>query len=129
MGCPGGAPKETNAMRKILALALVLGLAVLVGGVAGAAGDGSGTGGAASGPIGVRYDWIGGVGEVSIIGSPGMLFQAYDSFGQPVAEGVLPDSYFSAPAGNSGVGPDGVVLYVVVGGGIVAVTDPDWEWN
>ena len=31
--------------------------------------------------------------------------------------------------GNSGVGPDGAIIYVVVADDVVAVTDPDWDWN
>ena len=116
-------------MQKLFALALVLGVAVLVGGVADATGDGTGNGNQASAPIGVRYDWAGGDGEMSIVGAPGMPFQAFDSLGQSVAAGVLSAEFVSVPVGNSGTGADGVVLHVIVGDDIVAVADPDWEWN
>lgn len=114
-------------MRKILALTLALGVAVLVGGIADAT-VGPHYGDQAA-PTGVRYDWWGSQGELSVVGEPGSSFVAFDCLGNPVAAGQLDEPCVAVPAGNSGVGPNGVVIFVALEGDVVAVTDPDWEWN
>lgn len=113
-------------MRKILALTLVLGTAILVGGLADASGGHQPTDSAYA--TGVRYDWWGTEGELSLVGEPGMSFAAFDSLGNPIADGQLEAPHMSYAVGNSGPGPDGVVVFVVVGSEVVGVTDPDWSW-
>lgn len=78
---------------------------------------------------GVHYDWWGDMGELSLVGAPGSTYAVYDIDGNAVDGGVLDAPHVSFVVGNAGVGPDGAVIYVVVNGDIVAVTDPDWEWN
>ena len=115
-------------MRKILALTLILGTAVLMGGLADA------SGGHADDPTstitkGVRYDWWGNEGELSLVAEPGATYTVFDHIGNPLAAGVMASNFESFPAGNSGVGPDGVIVFVVMEGNVYSVTDPDWEWN
>ncbi len=115
-------------MRKILALTLILGMAVLVGGYA------SATGGNELDPAdatisGVKYDWWGSEGELSIVGAPGSHYAVFDSMGHAIAGGMLETQHVSFIAGNSGTGPDGVVVFVLVDDEVVAVTDPDWNWD
>lgn len=114
-------------MRKLLVLSLVIGLAALVGDFAGAnpvdPGPSDGT------ATGVQYDWWGSQGEMSIVGTPGSAYFVFDAMGAPVADGVLDAPATSFPAGNSGIGPDGTVVFVLVGDDVLSVTDPDWEWN
>ena len=78
---------------------------------------------------GVDYEWWGDIGELSIVGTPGSTFAAYDVNGNAVGGGVLEAPTVSFLAGNAGIGPDGTVIYVIVDDDIVAVTDPDWDWN
>ena len=60
-----------------------------------------------------------------------LSFQGYvtDSLGNPIADGVLERGEVSFVTGTSGVGPDGTIVYVFVGGEVVAVTDPEWDWD
>ncbi len=78
---------------------------------------------------GVDYEWWGDIGELSIVGTPGTKFVAYDINGNAVAGGVLDAPSVSFLAGNAGVGPDGTMIYVIVDDDIVAVSDPHWEWD
>ncbi|MDJ0522435.1 MAG: hypothetical protein QNJ90_10235 [Planctomycetota bacterium] len=114
-------------MRKVIALTLMIGVAALAGGVAGASGVAD-VDTASATPSGVKYEWFGNEGELSIVGAPGSRYVVYDSLGTPVAGGELDQKLVSFVAGNSGVGPDGVIVFVVVEDDVVAVTDPDWSW-
>jgi len=115
-------------MRKILTLTLILGIAVLVGGLADANGA-TGVDASSATATGVRYDWWGSAGELSIVGEPGTTYAVYDSNGTAVAGGQLDASAVAFVVGNSGPGPNGVLVYVLVGNDVFATTDPNWEWN
>ncbi len=114
-------------MRKYLALTLVLAMAVMVGNFADASGAAD-LDPADATASGVKYDWYGSQGDLSIVGTPGTKYAVYDSTGAEVADGALGDSEVTFVAGNSGYGPDGVIVYVVIGDDVFASTDPDWSW-
>ena len=78
---------------------------------------------------GVDYEWYGDSGELTLIGDPGTRYSAYDIDGNVVGDGLFDSSVVSFVAGNAGVGPDGAIVYVVVDDEVVAVTDPEWDWN
>lgn len=78
---------------------------------------------------GVTYEWHGDLGELSLVGTPGTHYSAYDVDGNEVGHGVFEENQVSFLAGNAGVGPDGTIIYVIVDSEIVAVTDPDWNWD
>ena len=78
---------------------------------------------------GVLYDWYGDAGELTVVGEPGARYAAYDVDGNVIGDGELEGSSVSFVAGNAGFGPDGTIVYVVVDDDIVAVTDPEWDWN
>ena len=114
-------------MRTFKTMLLALGIAVVVAGLA--------TTSAASLDLsdatasGVTYDWHGDLGVLSITGNPGTTFAAWDSSGNAIGAGILDEGSVSFLAGNAGPGSDGAVVYVIVDREIVAVTDPEWDWD
>jgi hypothetical protein len=114
-------------MRNIKYPLAVLCMAVVIAALAGASVAGPNPADATAN--GVVYDWLGDWGEVTIVGDPGTRFDAFDSFGNPIAEGVLDGSDVSFVTGNSGAGPDGTIVFVLIGNDVVAVTDPNWDWD
>ncbi len=114
-------------MRTFKTTLLALGIAVVVAGLA--------TTSAASIDLsdatasGVSYDWHGDLGVLSITGRPGTTFAAWDAAGNAIGAGTLDEGSVSFLAGNAGTGPGGAVLYVIVDNDIVAVTDPEWDWD
>ncbi len=116
-------------MRKFAALGLLLAAALFATVSMANATDGDASAPAPDSTVGVQYEWWGDVGMLSIVGQPGSFYEVYDAMGQPIAGGTLDGAHVSFVAGNSGVGPDGTIVFVRVNDEVVAVTDPDWEWN
>ena len=114
-------------MRKYLALTLVLAMAVMVGSFADASGAAD-IDPADATTSGVKYDWYGSQGDLSIVGTPGTKYAVFDSNGAEVGGGALAESEVTFVVGNSGYGPGGVVLWVLIGDEVFASTDPDWSW-
>jgi hypothetical protein len=79
--------------------------------------------------IGVRYEWAGTEGMLSISSRPGIPFSAMASTGEVVAVGVTEPNVLMMPVRNTGPGPDGGWLTIVVGETQFVVTDPDWIWQ
>lgn len=78
---------------------------------------------------GAVYKWWGNTGELTVVGQDGAPFAAYDINGNMVGHGAIDGGAVSFLAGNSGVGPDGTIIYVIVDSEIVAATDPDYDWR
>ena len=78
---------------------------------------------------GVKYDWYGDAGELSLVGQTGAHWSAYDINGNIVGDGKFHADDVRFLVGNAGVGPDGTIIYVIVDNDVVAVTDPDWNWD
>ncbi len=108
---------------------LWLGLAVAVAVVGLATASSAEIDTAAATASGVHYDWYGDTGELTVVGERGRRFAAYDIDGHVVGDGMLDDGIVSFVAGNAGIGPDGTIVYVVVDDDVVAVSDPEWDWN
>ena len=83
----------------------------------------------ASSPIAARYEWSGGIGELTIIGNPGTPFAAATATGDLVASGHIGGSGASFTVPNTGFGTDGAILHVGVGGDVLSLSDPDWAWQ
>lgn len=114
-------------MRKIAAVGLLLAVAMTVSvGVAGAVG---GTGHPGCPLAGATYQSWGPEGLVTIVGPSGAPFEVFTSTGMLVAAGALYAPSVSFVASNTGPGPGGVLLFVRVNDELLAVTDPDWDWN
>jgi len=84
----------------------------------------------ATGPIGVRYQWSGQVGQLEIDSAPGLDYTARDANGVVVASGQTTGGVMSlSPVSNAGFSSQGWILRVDVDGVLFATTDPDWDWN
>lgn len=77
----------------------------------------------------VRYEWSADSGELTLVGAPGSPFAASTSTGDLVASGHLSGEAMSIAVPNTGIGPDGAVLHVGLGGTVFSVTDPEWAWE
>lgn len=106
-------------MRKLLALAVILALALLV----------VGTSADAKGNIGARYVWAGSMGQLSIANANGLQYTAYDSQQMCVSAGTVEGNLFTVMCGNSGPDANGVVLTVTVGEVVFDIGDWDWHWD
>ena len=115
-----------SEMRKILSLIVALGVAALVGDLAGASEYGGG--GLALPQAAARYDSWGPIGELQIVGEPGMPYAVFDAAGLPVAGGVLDAPFVSMVVPNASASADGALFHVDVGGHVIGVIDPDWNW-
>jgi len=122
---------ETRRMRKVLTLALALGAAVAIGVAVGVADENAIA--SSSGPTSaVSYESMGpGAGILSIAGSAGSKFRVFDCMGMPVVTGTVAPAASDVLVPNSGPGPDGNILHVVVDADYhpVAEADPNWEWE
>ena len=116
-------------MGKILSFAVVLAAALTLGSVPGVAGVADVNLDDAT-DAGVMFDWNGDMARVAIVGADaGQTYAAYDSSGTALAGGVIDSDNVRFVIGDTGVGPDGSMVFVVVDDSIVAATDPNWEWN
>ncbi|MDA1194322.1 MAG: hypothetical protein O2894_03990 [Planctomycetota bacterium] len=123
-GCLGAQEILMHSARRC---GFVLALAIAIAGLATA--SSAGIDYASATASGVSYTWHGDVGELTVVGEPGTPYAAYDANGALMGAGALREARVSFVVGSAGVGPGGVVIYVVVDGDVVAVTDPDWNWD
>lgn len=78
---------------------------------------------------GVIYDWNGHSGELTLASDDDAAYAVYDVDGNEVGDGIIDEGSVSFLAGDAGVGPDGTIVYLVLDNEVVAVTDPEWDWN
>jgi hypothetical protein len=114
-------------MRRTAVIGLLLGAAMLVA-VGGAHATGGDRGGGPS-AVAAQYAPFGDVGLLTIQGAPGAHYDVFDATGLPAGQGRLDEPVVSVVVANAGPGPGGVLLWVVLDGEIVAVSDPEWDWN
>ena len=75
------------------------------------------------------FDRMAGHGFVTINASPGQEYTVYDWSGAFIAHGATHSPYTTQDCGPVATGPNGTAVIVAIDGEMIAVTDPDWEWN
>ena len=76
-----------------------------------------------------RYEWSGGIGELTIVGQAGQPWAVATSSGDMVGSGVVTPQVTTVTVPNTGFGPDGAILHVGIGGAVLSVVDPNWAWD
>ena len=106
-------------MRSILSVLLLC--AVALGGTAGAT--------ATPPSVAAHYDAVGPDGILTVFGLDGTPVCAVDSFGIPVAFGLVQGGVLQAYAPNSGPGASGAIMTVFAGEHVLAVGYDDWWFD
>ena len=79
-------------------------------------------------PIGIKYDWEGEFGELTVLNAAGRHMFVVDAIGAPVLAVVIRGEDFTCGIPNRGRDPEGAVVRVFLDGPTYFQVDRDDDW-